>query len=172
MSQINPILTPSNLDRELKVEKRLATALWNQQNREQIIAKKAYEIFCSRGCEHGFHLADWLTAEQMLSTQLDDVQVAQSDRGFEISINSIADRAEAARIVLSIAPQNILVLWAMAETTSGEQDTDIRYSYLNLLSLTEAVDPKKAEVSFRDAQVWLCLPYLDTRHVASEATTA
>ena len=40
-----------------------------QQHQEIIlstIAKRAHQIFEERGCEHGFELDDWLTAEQEL----------------------------------------------------------------------------------------------------------
>ncbi|MBN2535067.1 MAG: DUF2934 domain-containing protein [Spirochaetales bacterium] len=34
----------------------------NQQKNK--IEKKAYELFMSRGCQHGNDLGDWLTAEK------------------------------------------------------------------------------------------------------------
>ena len=41
----------------------------NDQHQEIIlstIAKRAYELFERRGCTHGFHLDDWITAEKEL----------------------------------------------------------------------------------------------------------
>jgi len=32
----------------------------------EAIAKRAYEMFVERGCVHGFHEQDWLTAEAEL----------------------------------------------------------------------------------------------------------
>jgi hypothetical protein len=88
-------------------ERRIATALWNQDERNRIIAMKAYELFCSRGCEHGSDLDDWLSTERELSSAADDVMVTRSEAGFNISI---AERAQQEHILLSIAPSSLLVL--------------------------------------------------------------
>lgn len=101
----------------LTVERRIATALWNQDERDRIIAMKAYELFCSRGCD-GSDLDDWLSAARELSWAADDVLVTRSEAGFEISI---AEHAQHEHIFLSIAPSSLLVLWTGGGTNSGEQ---------------------------------------------------
>ena len=118
---------------------------------------KAYELFCSRGCEHGSDLDDWLTAERELSSAEDDVLVTRSEAGFEISI---AERAQQERIFLSIAPTSLLVLWTGADTNSNEQNTDSQRSTLSLAPLPEPADPARAEVAYRDGRVWVQLPYI------------
>ncbi len=133
------------------------TALWNQDERDRIIAIKAYELFCSRGCEHGSDLDDWLSAERELSSATDDVLVTRSDAGFD---TSIAERAHQERIFLSIAPSSLLVLWTGARTNSSKQNTNFQSSTLSLASLPEPVDPARAEVTYRDGRVWVHLPYI------------
>lgn len=133
------------------------TALWNQDERDRIIAMKAYELFCSRGCEHGSDLEDWLSAERELSSATDDVLVTRSDAGFD---TSIAERAHQERIFLSIAPSSLLVLWTGARTNSSKQNTNFQSSTLSLASLPEPVDPARAEVTYRDGRVWVHLPYI------------
>ncbi len=32
----------------------------------QKVAQKAYELFVARGCAHGYHVEDWLQAEQIV----------------------------------------------------------------------------------------------------------
>src|SRR5580700_11648103 len=47
----------------------IAVESGNQQHQEIIlstIAKRAYQLFERRGCTHGFHLDDWITAEKEL----------------------------------------------------------------------------------------------------------
>ena len=122
---------------------------------------KAYELFCSRGCEHGSDLDDWLSAEREQSSEADDVVITQSDVGFDISI---AERARQERILLSIAPTSLLILWTGAGTNSSEQDA--KPSTLRLASLPEPTDPARAEVAYRDGRVWVHLPY-----VGSEPST-
>ena len=134
MSQTAPTSTQPPLSPGPTVETRIATALWNQDERDRIIAMKAYELFCSRGCEHGSDLDDWLSAERELSSAGDDVLVTWSEAGFDISI---ADRAQQDHMVLSIAPSSLLVLWTGAGTNSSEQNPNFRSSTLSLASLPE-----------------------------------
>lgn len=157
MSQIAPKSTHAPLSPGPTVERRVATALWNQDERDRIIAMKAYELFCSRGCEHGSDLDDWLSAERELSSAEDDVLVTRSETGFEISI---AKRPQQERILLSIAPSSLLVLWTGAGTNSSEQNTNFQGSTLSLASLPEPADPARAEVTYRDGRVWVYLPYV------------
>jgi hypothetical protein len=157
MSQIAPTSTQPPLGHGPTVERRIATALWNQDERDRIIAMKAYELFCSRGCEHGSDLDDWLSAERELSSAADDVIVMQSQAGFDISI---AERAQQERIFLSIAPSSLLVLWTGAGTNSSEGNTAFQGSTLSLASLPEPTDPAKVEVICRDGRVWVHLPYV------------
>jgi Protein of unknown function (DUF2934) len=168
MSHIAPTSMRCNLGRGVTVERRIATTLRNQHERERIIALKAHEVFCSRGCEHGFDLDDWLRAEQELSSEADDVLLTQSTAGFEISL---AERVEEACIILSIAPSSLLILWTRSEPDGGERGPVMQHSGLNLVSLPEAVDPEKADVTFHDGRVWLHLPYVGQGHSSSEPAT-
>ncbi len=169
MSHITPTSTRCDLGRGVTVERRIATALSNQDERERIIALRAHEAFCSRGCEHGFDVDDWLRAEQELSSEADDVLVTQSTAGLEISI---AQRIEEACIVLSMAPSSLLILWIRSDHGEGEQDPVIEHSSLNLMSLPEAVDPERADVAFREGRVWLHLPFVGQGYSSSETATA
>ena len=166
MDKIDPISIRCTLGCGLKVERRMATALWNQHERQRIIALKAHEVFCSRDCEHGFDLEDWLKAEQEISSQTDDVRITQSEAGFDISI---AKRAGQMCIVLSIAPSNVLILWSKDEMDTSEHDTKI-YSTLSLAPLAETVDPERGEVTFRDDRMWLHLPHVDGGGVSQPDT--
>ena len=157
MSQAGQTSTPELLGPGPTVEKKLETALWNEDERDRITAMKAYELFCSRGSEHGSDLDDWLKAERQLSSEADDVVIMQSELGIEISI---AQRAQQERIVLSIAPTSVLILWTRAGTNSSEQNSDFQGSTLSLASLPDPTDPARVEVAWRDGRVWVHLPYV------------
>lgn len=157
MSQPAPTSPHPSVSPEPTVERRIATAPWNQDERDRIIAMKAYELFCMRGCEQGSDLDDWLSVERELSPAPDDVMVTRSETGFDISI---AERAQQDRIFLSIAPSSLLVLWTGARTNSSEQDANFQCSTLSLASLPEPADPARAEVTYRDGRVWVHLPYV------------
>jgi hypothetical protein len=147
------------------VERRIATALENQHERDRIIAMKAYELFCLRGCEHGSDLDDWLSAERELTSEPNDVIVTKTGAGFEISI---AERAEQGLIFLSIAPTSLLILWTKAERHSSEQNTDFRGATLSLASLPEPADAAQAAVTYREGRVWVHLPYVGNPHSSSK----
>jgi hypothetical protein len=136
------------------VERKIATALWNQVERDRIIAMKAYELFCSRGCEHGSDLEDWLSAERVLSSEASDVVITQSELGVDILV---AEHVRQEQIVLSIAPTSILILWTGAGTTSEQ---DAKPSTLRLASLPEPTDPARAEVAYRGGRIWVHLPHV------------
>ena len=169
MSHTAPTSIRCNLGRGVTVEKRIADAFWNQEERERIIALRAHDVFCSRGCEHGFDVDDWLRAEQELSSEADDVLLEQSTAGFEISI---AERIEQACIVLNMAPSSLLIVWTRSDPDGGEQGPVIQHSSLNLVTLPEAVDPEKADVAFREGRVWLHLPFVVQGHSSSGSATA
>lgn len=42
----------------------------NTENRQELITKKAYEIFVERGSKPGNDLDDWLTAEKMVDGEI------------------------------------------------------------------------------------------------------
>jgi Protein of unknown function (DUF2934) len=162
MSQPDPPSIWCRLSPELTVERRIATALWNEHERDRIIAMKAYEAFCLRGCEHGSDLDDWLSAERELMSEADDVVITESKGGFDISI---AEHPQKERIFLSIAPSSLLILWTGGDTNSSGE---IQCSTLNLTSLPEAADATRAEVTYRDERVWLRLPHVGGAHSPSE----
>ncbi len=41
----------------------------SSENREEVIRQKAYELYVKRGCEPGFELDDWLSAEKIVSQE-------------------------------------------------------------------------------------------------------
>lgn len=150
------------------MERRIATSIENEQERGRIIALRAHELFCSRGCEHGFDLDDWLAAEEELSPEADDVVLTQVPSGFKISI---AERMAQASIVLSMASSSILILWTSNEPHAPELGP-MRHSTLNLLSLSDAVDLEKADVTYEDDRVCLYLPYAEREGLPSEGVGA
>jgi hypothetical protein len=142
----------------LTVERRVAIALGNEDERERIIAMKAYELFCLRGCEHGSDLEDWLNAERELSLESDGVRIEKSDAGLEVSIGG--KQAQNGHIFLSIAPSSVLIFWSEAQVESGPEDVSPSRSTLSLLSLPALADPAGAEVTYKDDCVRVHLPYV------------
>ena len=162
MSHTDSTLIRRNLNGELTVEGRIATALGNERERERMIAMKAHELFCSRGCEHGFDLDDWLNAERELSPEASDVVITETKTGFDVSI---AERSEQACLLLSIAPSSLLILWTADQPNSAEPNSR---STLSLASLPGPVEPENAEITYSTGRVSLHLPFVGTALPASE----
>ena len=40
---------------------------WGQESSPDMVARRAYEIYCERGCEHGRDMDDWFEAERELN---------------------------------------------------------------------------------------------------------
>jgi len=154
MSHTDPTSIRCELHSELTVQRRVTTELWNRNERERIISLRAYEIFCTRGCEHGAHIEDWLTAERELLPKEGDVVFAESDSE---CVLSIASRPNQSRILVSVAPSNVLILWKRDENEGAGDDVD-SYSTLVLAPLPRPIDPEKAEVTYREGRAWLDLP--------------
>ncbi|HTX33766.1 MAG TPA: DUF2934 domain-containing protein [Bryobacteraceae bacterium] len=143
---------------DLTVERTIATELWNQVERERLIAIRAHQLFCSRGCEHGLDVDDWLQAERELSSEASDVVITREEVGFEISI---AERSAQARIALSIAPSSLLILWSADGLNSDGPNEQPRHFALSLSSLQgPPVDPEKTEVTYDGGRVRLRLPFV------------
>jgi Protein of unknown function (DUF2934) len=151
----------------LTAEKRVATDLWNQNERQRLIAKKAYEAFYSRGYEHGLDVEDWLTAEHALSAAADDFTINETDKGFDISLGT---RPEKRHLILHIAPSSVLALWTAHHTDAAEQNGEFQTSGLSVAVLPENIDPAGAEVGYRDDRVSIHLPYAVDGQTPSETS--
>jgi len=159
-----------DLGSDLTVERRIATGLWNHDERERFIALKAYEAFCLRGCQHGSDLDDRLAAERGLSPEADDVVITHSGAAVDISI---AQRPKQPCIVLSIAPSSLLILWTGDDTDPMAQNIDVHRSTIALVSLPETGNPETTEVTYRDSRVRLRPPNAEEAHspLVEEADT-
>jgi Protein of unknown function (DUF2934) len=121
------------------LERRIATALWNREERERIIAMRAFELFDKRGRQDGYDLEDWLTVEAELSLTEGEVVLEQSDEGIDISIS--AARAEPGRMMLSLSPESVLILWTTSEDEAEDREAEPRRPTLSLIPLPRTVDP-------------------------------
>ena len=53
--------TPKN-----RIETPLKQTTYSEEDLHQKVEKIAYELFVARGCAHGYHVEDWLAAEQIV----------------------------------------------------------------------------------------------------------
>ncbi len=55
--------TPKN-----RFEAPLAQTTFSQEDFNQKVAQKAYELFVARGCAHGYDVEDWYQAERIVKS--------------------------------------------------------------------------------------------------------
>ena len=63
----------------------------------EMIAKKAYELFANRGCQHGHHEEDWREAERLVCSQLEPVSELGAKSPSKRSVRPLAARRQASR---------------------------------------------------------------------------
>jgi HSP20 family molecular chaperone IbpA len=126
-----------------------------------MIARRAYELFANRGCEHGQDLQDWLAAES------DIVHVCRHD--LRESAEAVVLRAElpnsfkADQLPLSVEPRRLVV--------SGERELDTicggAYTahiekrtrrILRMHELPSTVDPSKTTATLTDETLEIVMP--------------
>jgi hypothetical protein len=109
----------------------------HQEIIQSTIARRAYEIFEQRGCQHGFNLDDWAAAEKELLR--DDFDGDTSKFRFLIE----CPRDPEVTTVLSLTTHSLIVFRSHARHI-GEGDTGP--DVLSVHVLPEEIDPAQADV--------------------------
>ena len=140
-----------------------------------MIARRAYELFANRGCEHGQDLQDWLAAES------DIVHVCRHD--LRESDEAVVLRAElpnsfkADQLLVSVEPRRLVV--------SGERELDTicggHYTahiekrtrrILRMHDLASTVDPSKASATLQGETLEIVMPKVAAGRKSTEKTKA
>jgi HSP20 family protein len=98
------------------------TLLWEVQQVQLEIARRAYELFRLRGGEHGYDWEDWFRAESEL---LRPVPVVISETNDRISVRANIGGLGALDLKVAFEPRRIILLGKMSGTTGqpGVGDT-------------------------------------------------
>jgi len=105
------------------------------------IAKRAYQLFERRGCTHGFHLDDWITAEKELLQNDFNGNTSQ----FDLFIESPQDPK--VTTILSLTTHSMIVFRSHAPHT-GETDGGPDVASVHLFP--EEIDTTKTNVNGAD----------------------
>ena len=113
------------------------------------VARRAYEIFERRGCEHGFDLDDWVAAEKELLR--DDFDGNTSQFRFFVE----CPRDPEVTTILSLTTHSLIVLRSHARHVGeGDNEPDV----LSVHVLPEEIDPAQADVKAVDGLLHVCMP--------------
>jgi HSP20 family molecular chaperone IbpA len=130
------------------------------------IARRAYELFEIRDCEHGHDLEDWLRAESEL---LQPVSVSMSESTGRISIRADVAGFDETELKVSIEPHRITILGQKEMKAEGiERTSPHPHQILEVVDLATQVTPEGAVVELQGGVLKFELPTAAT----NEAETA
>ena len=111
------------------------------------IAHRAYELFDSRGREHGHDVEDWLRAQSEL---LQPVSISMSESVGRINIRADVAGFDDTELKVSIEPHRITILGQKEMKAEGIEPTSSRpQQILEVVDLTTPVAPERAVVKLQ-----------------------
>jgi HSP20 family molecular chaperone IbpA len=127
-----------------------------QQVQLAMIARRAYELFETRGCEHGHDWEDWLRAESEL---LQPVSVSMSESTDRISIRADVVGFDERELKVSIEPHRITILGQKEMKAEGvEQTSSYPHQILKVVDLATQVMPERTVVELQGGVLEFELP--------------
>ncbi|MGA2978979.1 MAG: DUF2934 domain-containing protein [Terriglobales bacterium] len=148
---------------------------WEMQQVELAIARRAYELFEARSCEHGHDLEDWFRAESEL---LRPVSVTMSESEDRISVRANVLGFEANELKVSIEPRRITILGekepGTAKTGGGKTQPVASHpdQILHVIDLATDVTAETAVVEWQGGLLKFELPKAAEPKVQTAATAA
>ena len=132
------------------------------------IARRAYELFETRGCEHGHDWEDWFRAESEL---LRPVSVSMAESNDRISVRADVVGFDETELKVSIEPHRITILGQKktsgmkAEGRTSEQTGSYPDQSLEVVDLATEVAPERAVVELQGGVLKFELPTAATNEI-------
>ena len=125
-----------------------------------LIARRAFEIFESRGCVHGNDREDWSLAESELLTP---VKFHISESGQEFTARAEVPGFNRQEIKVSVEPHRLIISGKAEpreEHKSGKHTHSIRQAQLifRVIDLPTEVDLSKVKATFHDGTLEVVMP--------------
>jgi HSP20 family protein len=125
------------------------------------IARRAFEIFEARGCEHGHAWEDWFRAESEL---LRPVSVSMSESEDRISVRASVPGFEENELRIGIEPRRLTILGKKEMRAAETKGSKLEYiewhpdQILRFIDLTTEVMPEGAVVQLHAGLLTFDLP--------------
>jgi len=120
------------------------------------IARRAHELFETRGREHGHDWEDWFQAETEL---LRPVSIAISESADGISIRANVLGLSKKELKVGVEPKRVVILGRKTIVTQEAPPSDFHPDQiLRVIELTDEVDPKGAVVELQTGVLRFELP--------------
>jgi DUF2934 family protein len=121
----------------------------HQEIIQSTIARRAYEIFEGRGCQHGFDLDDWTAAEKEFLCDDFDGNTSQ----FRFLIECSRDLE--VTTILSLTTHSLIIFRSHARHM-GESDNGPDVHSVHVLP--QEIDPTLADVKAIEGRLHICVP--------------
>ena len=134
---------------------------WEMQQVQLAIARRAYELFEARCCEHGHDWEDWFRAESEL---LRPVSISTSESANQISVRANVLGFEENELRVSVEPHRIMILGKKEMSTTETEGRRVEHidwypdQILQFIELAAAVIPENAVVELQAGQLKFELP--------------
>ena len=148
---------------------------WEVQQVQLAIARRAYELFETRGCEHGHDWEDWFQAESEL---LRPVSVSMQESADRISVHANVLGFEENELRVSIEPCRITILGKKKTSAVNAEGGKTEFvdwypdQILRLVDLPREVIPKRSVVELQAGVLKFELPKAPKQKVETGAAAA
>jgi len=129
---------------------------WETQQIQLAITRRAYELFETRGREHGHDWEDWFQAETEL---LRPVSIAISEAGDRISIRANVLGLSEKEVKVGLEPKRVVILGGKTIVAQEAPSSDFYPDQiLRVIELTDEIDPKGAVIELQSGVLRFELP--------------
>ena len=148
---------------------------WKMRSVQLAIARRAYELFETRGREHGHDWEDWFRAE---SEQLRPVSVAISESEDRISVRANVFGFEERELSVGIEPRRITILGTKETSVTESEGGKVEYidwypdQILKFIDLSTDVMPERSVVELQTGVLKFELPKAAKHQVETPARAA
>jgi HSP20 family molecular chaperone IbpA len=148
---------------------------WKMQQVQLAIARRAYELFETRGCEHGHDWEDWFRAESEFLRPV-SVSISESDDRISVRANVLGFGENELRV--SIEPRRITILGKKEMSVTESEGGKVEYidwvpdQILQLIDLATEVMPEGSVVELQAGLLKFELPKAAKHKVETAAAAA
>lgn len=148
---------------------------WEMQEVQLAIARRAYELFEARGCEHGHDWEDWFQAESEL---VRSVAVSMSEAENRISVRANVFGFQDTELRVSLEPRRITILGKKEASSTESEGGKLEYidwfpdQIMQLIDLPTDIVPQMSVVELQTGLLKFELPKAAKHTVETAASAA
>ena len=123
------------------------------------LARRACELFESRGCQHGHDLEDWFRAESEL---LNPTPVEISDADDQVIVRAVVPGLSDKDIEVRVAPHRLIITGRREQIRDQEKrkthSETSSYEVVRMLDLSQEIDPDEVTATVQNGTLEVLLP--------------